>query len=662
MRHLQLLGSVRMIDIQSTADLELLRESVDLECKLAAGRDGQGAVPVDFWPTYSAFANTEGGVVVLGLREKAGQFTPEGIANVPKVRKELFDDLNNRSKVSVNLLTDAAVTEVLLDGRTLLVIDIPRATRKQRPVYLTPNPLAGHTFRRLNDGDRALPDEEVKRMLAEQVEDSRDDRILPGYTFEDLCIETFRAYRQVFAIRDYAHPWIALSDSEFLRQIGGWRLDRETGIGGLTLAGLLMFGWMSAIQEELPNFMLDYQERAEAKIEQRWADRLTLDGKWSGNLYDFYRKVYLKLTADLKVPFALENGQRQEETAVHVALREALANVLVHADYADRATVLVVKRPDMFGFRNPGLMRIPPDVAIRGGEHDCRNRTLHKMFRFVGVGEQAGSGIPKIYDGWASLHWRAPALYERFEPYSQTLLELRMVDLLPKDLIAGLRKMFGPKFDAIGRNERLTLAAAASERVVSHARVREMTGLHPFDATRLLQNLVRDCLLEPHNYGRGAVYCLPGADLPTPDEVFGGRSEQLVLSSEHLAASSAHLLDVGDDLSEQRDLNGCLLSAQLDAPVIDSLDRLSEEFRAGLEQAAAAPRTSGKTTPEAMRKAILVLCSGRYVALNCLAELVERNPDALRQQHLKPLTKTGKLQLAFPTAPTHAKQAYRASE
>lgn len=136
-----------MIDIQSKADLELLRESVDLECKLAAGRDGQGAVPEDFWPTYSSFANTEGGIVLLGVREKQGQFSLEGIANVAKVRKELFDGLNNRQKVSANLLTDALVREVTLEGRTFLVIDIPRANRKQRPVYLTTNPLAGHTYR-----------------------------------------------------------------------------------------------------------------------------------------------------------------------------------------------------------------------------------------------------------------------------------------------------------------------------------------------------------------------------------------------------------------------------------------------------------------------------------------------------------------------------------
>ena len=466
------------------------------------------------------------------------------------------------------------------------------------------------------------------------------------------------------ANRDPDHPWNPLDDLTFVRQIGGWRTDRETGESGLTLAGLLMFGWMTTIQEALPHYMLDYQERPEARIERRWVDRLTLDGKWSGNLYDFYRKVYLKLTADLKVPFSLEKGERKDETPVHVALREALANVLVHADYSDRASVLVVKRPDMFGFRNPGLMRIPPEIAIRGGEHDCRNRTLHKMFRLVGVGEQAGSGIPKIYNGWAEQHWRAPALYERLEPYNQTLLELRMVDLLPDDLLAGLRKRFGQPFEALDRNGRLTLAAAASEQTITHGRVIEMTGLHSFDATRLLQTMVREGFLESHNPGRGAVYCLPGAALPKPEEVFGDGLTHLEGSSAHLAGSSAHL--VGPDgvrdataPSEQRDKVGRLLTPQLDAPVIEKLTALEKAFRDRLEAIADEPRSKGKVSVELMRTVLVQLCEGHYVTGASLAELVGREPNALRQQHLKPLVKDGKLQLAFPTAPTHHLQAYR---
>lgn len=655
-------------EIQSLADIELLRESVDLECKLARGRDGQGALPDDFWSTYSAFANTGGGVVVLGLRERNGAFEVEGIANVAKVCKELFDGLGNRQKVSINLLSDADVSELVLPLGTLLVIRIPRANRKQRPVFLRGNPM-GHTYLRLHGGDRIVADEEVKRMLAEQVEDSRDNRILIGYGLSDLCMESFRAFRQVFANRDPAHPWSTLEDLDFLRQIGGWRQDRETGESGLTLAGLLMFGWMSTIQEALPNYMLDYQERPEARIERRWVDRITLDGKWSGNLYDFYRKVYLKLTSELKVPFSLEKGERKDETPVHVALREALANVLVHADYSERAPVLVVKRPDMFGFRNPGLMRIPPEIAIRGGEHDCRNRTLHKMFRLVGVGEQAGSGIPKIYDGWAGQHWRAPALYERMEPYNQTLLELRMVDLLPEDLLAGLRERFGVGFDALSRNERLTLAAAASEKTVTHARVIEMTGLHPVDATRLLQSLVRDGFLESHNPGRGAVYCLPGAAIPRPEEVFGESSAHLPGSSTHLDPSSGHLpghfghspTEIPPEPNEnQRDALGRLLSSQLDAPVLDALDHLAQEFRAKLEEIAKLPRTRKKVPKAAMEDVIVELCTSHYITGTCVAMLVGRDPDALRQQYLKPLVQAGRLRFAFPTAPTHAMQAYRA--
>ncbi len=643
-----------MIEIQTIADLELLRESVDLECKLAAGRDGQGAVPEDFWPTYSAFANTEGGLVVLGMREKQGRFSVEGIANVPKVRKELFDSLNNRQKVSANLLTDDAVREVMLEGRTILLIEIPRAPRKQRPIFLTTNPFAGNTYRRLNDGDRWLPDDEVRRMLAEQVEDSRDDRILRGYDFDDLDAATFRTYRQVFTNRDPGHVWNGYEDREFLRHIGGWRKDRETGESGLTLAGLLMFGQMVAIQEELANYMLDYQERPEAKTEARWIDRITLDGKWSGNLYDFYRKVYVKLTADLKVPFRLEKGERKDETPVHEALREALANVLVHADYSDRASVLVVKRPDMFGFRNPGLMRIPVEVALQGGEPDCRNRTLHKMFRFVGVGEQAGTGIPKILHGWSSQHWNPPKLYDTSAPYNQTLLELRMIDLFPEQVMAGLKARFGAQFEQLSHAERVALALAASEGTVNHARLRAVTTEHSVDLSRTLQHLTQTGMLESTG-GRGAVYHLSGEAIPTPDDVFGPPARISVPSSPNLSGSSPNL-------GENRDGDGCLIADQLPLPIIDDIAALAPALRGRLESIAVEPRSKGKVDREVLIAVVLQLCARHFVTLRCLALLVNRKPETLRDQYLTKLVRERKLTLAFPTTPTHERQAYCAAE
>ncbi|MDM7480772.1 MAG: hypothetical protein P3W96_001975 [Halomonas sp.] len=58
-----------MLEIASLEDIVALRESVEVECKLAQGRDGKGALPWDFWETYSAFANTQG-VVASTLAEE----------------------------------------------------------------------------------------------------------------------------------------------------------------------------------------------------------------------------------------------------------------------------------------------------------------------------------------------------------------------------------------------------------------------------------------------------------------------------------------------------------------------------------------------------------------------------------------------------------------
>jgi predicted HTH transcriptional regulator len=648
-----------MIEITSLADLKLLRESVDLECKLAVGRDGNGSLPQDFWPTYSAFANTEGGVIVLGVRERKNQFVLEGIIDSDKVRRELFNGLNNRQKISANLLSDTSVQDALINGRTVLLVDVPRATRKQRPIYITTNPFAGHTFRRLNDGDRIVPDNDVKRMLAEQVEDSRDDRILKGYDLADLDLSTIQTYRQVFANRDPGHLWNGKDDHEFLRLIGGWRRDRETGESGLTMAGLLMFGQFGAIQDELPNYMVDYQERPQAKAENRWIDRITLDGKWSGNLYDFYRRVYLKLTADLKVPFSLHRGERRDETPVHEALREALANVLVHADYSDRASVLVVKRPDMFGFRNPGLMRIPVEVAIHGGEPDCRNRTLHKMFRFVGVGEQAGTGIPKILYGWQTQHWNPPKLHDTSTPYNQTLLELRMIDLFPEEVIIRLKDKFGLAFDGLSYPERVALALAASEGTVNHARLRAITTEHPFDLSKILQHLTQAGMLQSTG-GRGAVYHIPGQEIPTPDDVFGSTARFTSPSSPNLASSSPNLPASSPNLAENRDPDGCLITDQLTLPVVDDLTSLSPVFRTLMEALAAEPRSKGKVDRQVLIDVILKLCDERFITLHCLAGLVKRKPDTLRDQYLKTLVRERKLRLAFPKTPTHERQAYAA--
>ena len=660
-----------MYRIASLEDLELLAESVEIECKLAAGQDGKGQLPKDFWPTYSAFANTHGGLIVLGMREKGRRFEVHGVEEAERVIGDLFNTLNNPQKVSANLLTDKDVSRLVVDGKTLVLVEVPAAPRKQKPVYLHGNPFHGNTYRRLHEGDRHCDDETVKRMLAEQIEDERDNRILPGYGMEDIELDSLRIYRQMLRDEKPGHPFLELEDFEFLQALKGWRRDRQTGESGLTLAGLLMFGRWSSIQDALPHYFVDYQERPEARTEKRWVDRLVPDGSWSGNVFDFYRRVYRKLTADLKVPFELKDGQRQEDTPVHVALREALVNTLVHADYSGRVSVLVVKRPDMFGFRNPGGMRVPLEQALRGGESDCRNRLMHQMFLMIGLGERMGSGIPRIYSGWVSLHWRPPSLYEKDEP-EQTLLELRMVDLLPESVIARLVAQFGAGFDGLNQAERLIVATAAIERVVSHTRVAEISGLHPHDLTLSLQRLVREGFLVADGRSRGTVYHLPGEQLPTPEQVFGEMDGPLPLAipnpfvdisggepdnSGGLGGSSGGLDGGSGGLGRRSGPFGREVP-ELDRPIVDTLDGLDETYRMELLATAHDVARQGKCAKEIVEQTVLELCEGAFLTLGVLAKLLDRSEEYLRKYVLNPMVADKRLSRAFPSKPNDPRQAY----
>jgi len=268
--------------IKTAQDIQSLNESIELECKEAIGRDGKGALPQKtFWETYSAFANTNGGTFLLGVKEKKDHtFEVVGVPDVQKVLDELWTSVDNPQTISVNLLIEQSVSILEIEEKSIIRIVVPRASRKDKPVYRRGNPMEG-TYQRLHSSDKKCNAEMVKRMLAEQLEDSRDDKLLEYYNLDDIDRETLRSYRQIYLNRDPSQERNRYDDIEFLRSIGGWKRERSTGKEGLTLAGLLMFGKLMSIQEEYPNYMLDYQERAEAKTIQRWIDRISLDGTCS---------------------------------------------------------------------------------------------------------------------------------------------------------------------------------------------------------------------------------------------------------------------------------------------------------------------------------------------------------------------------------------------
>ena len=199
----------------------LAKENETVEYKSA-----KGGFPKSFWETFSAFANTNGGVIILGVKETNGRYVADGLTEgqIQDYKKKFWDDAHNKNCVSVPLLVEDDVEAVTLqDGSFLLVFRVPRAAYNLRPVYLTTNPI-GHTYRRRHEGDYVCSDDEVRQMFsdANHLRSSADARILRNYTMDDIDMATLRNYRQVYDSRHEGHPWSEVDDKTFLENIGAF--------------------------------------------------------------------------------------------------------------------------------------------------------------------------------------------------------------------------------------------------------------------------------------------------------------------------------------------------------------------------------------------------------------------------------------------------------
>ena len=394
-----------MIDFNN---LEKYRENNRIEAKKA-----MGGLPGSIWETYSAFANTLGGVILLGVEEWPDKtLHAVDLPDPDKLIKEFWNNVNNPNKTSVNLLSSKDVFVQEVDGNHIVVINVPRAERSYRPVYLDGNPLS--TYRRNGEGDYKCTKEEYQAMVRDASVKTQDMLVLNEMDMSVFNKESVRSYRQRMRLSRPGHVWEALEDEDFLMKLGAVGIGSD-GKKHPTSAGLLMFGNEYDIVREYNAYFLDYQEQYDA--DTRWTDRIiSSSGDWSGNVYDFYFRVYNKLSQDIKVPFKMEGGVRVDDTSVHQALREALANCLVNADYYGRQGLVVIKKRDAITMSNPGNFRIEIDTAKSGGVSDPRNGTMLKMFNLIDIGERAGSGIPNIFRVWREQGWTAPVISENFDP------------------------------------------------------------------------------------------------------------------------------------------------------------------------------------------------------------------------------------------------------
>lgn len=618
------------------------RESLDVEFKRA-----RAGLPNDLWPTVSAFANTHGGWILLGIHEEQGRAVVEGLSNPDARLQEFHTLLRNRQKINRPVCGPMDATIEHLDERPLLVIRVPAAPRRERPVYIGSNPYTG-TYVRRHTGDYLCSEQEINRMIRNAQDGGVDSTILPHYGFADLDAASLARYRRRFQTNAAESPFNAYEDVEFLSAIGGFRRDRQTGEEGITVAGLLLFGTPEAIREWRKRHLIDYRLLPlDTSTSERWDDRVT----WEGNLLGAFESLYPRLTENQPRPFRLDGGVRLDQGPVHVAMREALVNLLVHADYAETHASLVTRSPDGYLFRNPGSSRVPEDDLFTGGDRsDPRNPTLVSMFRHIGLADEGGSGIPKILQACRSLGLRPPSIDSGSERYEFSL-QLRHAHLVSDEDRDWLHALGSGWTEA----EQMALLLARHENSADNVRLRHRTGQHRADASRTLVGLRDREFLAMQREGRNFVYTLDPAARArstSPEERVGSPGHLGLSSDSNGASPGGNAPSPGDSGVSPGDNARSSVSKGPEAGVA-----LSRALWAELIAIAKPARAHRRIQPGEWDALLVALCSQAPLTLGELMEVLSRKEAQVRTA-LRRLLADGRIRYLYPDQPSHPKQRY----
>ncbi len=607
-------------------------EALDWEVKAA-----RGGLPNAIWETISAFANTQGGWLILGVAEDraTGQRVVQGIADPETMIRQLHDQMRDSARISTPVCGASDITSLDVDGKRVIAVRVPPVSRRLRPVYTRDNPYRG-TYVRRNEGDYPATRLEVDRMMRESSDIGSDQVILDTYSMSDLDVESLARYRRRFQTAQPASPHTSLDDRRFLTVIGGYGRDREAGREGITVAGLLMFGIEESIRSWRGRHLIDVRWYDGSDDEAEWTQRLV----WEGNLFDAFQAIFGSLIKDFPVPFALVDGYRVDRTPQQDAVREALVNLLVHADYSERDASLVTRSADGLKFRNPGNSRVPDLDPSQGDRSDPRNPNLVRMFRFIGLAEEAGSGVPRIVRAWRDLGYEVPTFDVDDQRYEFTV-RLRFAHLIRDEDRSWLESLKVP----LDEDEQLALVLARHHGFVDNASLRQVTGRHFVDVTRVLGHLRDRELLVMIGAKRGARYELTDrliecidtadtADLPSHTEDLGTDTADLPSHTEDLGTDTA---DLPSDLASERQEDG-----------------------SRLEALSAVVARTGKIDATKRDEIIVDMCAIRPLSIEELATMLDRSVPHMRAI-LRPLIKQGRIRYLYPAQPRSRQQRYTVS-
>lgn len=373
---------------------ELIARLNDIEWNDFEVKEALGGLPKSIWETVSAFSNTTGGWIILGVKEKKTENGPEfiinGVSNPEQTEQDIITTLRSRTKFNAPI--SCRVLKYKIDGKDVIAFEIPLSPH--RPVAIKSN---GDVYIRTGSGDTLATDLEVDAIVRDASFGSKSEMEVPGSGFNDINLDSIASYRSF--LRDFNRPlsYPTLNDEDFCR-----KLNIVLSSGKLSYGSLLMFGKRESVLSALPNFWIDYMEvpgNSYSTASQRYTYRMPEQE----NIWESFQLIMHRLRNFVDTPY-IEGPDifGIEDNSQLFCLREGLVNFCAHSDYFASAHPTIRIFDDRIVMQNPGRFILDAEEFRNRILSMPRNPSIIRLFRHPKLSENAGYGIDKI-SGWEKL-------------------------------------------------------------------------------------------------------------------------------------------------------------------------------------------------------------------------------------------------------------------
>jgi ATP-dependent DNA helicase RecG len=343
------------------------KENVELKSSLSSANE--------IIETVSAFANTKGGKIIIGV-DDAGKI--RGM----EIGKGTIENLTNNIAQKTEPKTHPEITVQEIGSKKIIVIDVKES--REKPVLAS-----GRPFVRVGKSTRKMSKEEYESLILKKHRDKLqfDTEICKEAGLKDLDDKKVKTYLELREKNRNISSRIKMPVNRFLVNV------KAVSGGKPTNAGILFFG-------KNPLYFISHARLRlvrikGVKIYENILDRMDCDG----TLWEMVNQAEDFLKANIRLlGFRTEKSFRREDKFDYPirALRESITNALIHRDYYNPADVRVFILDDRIEIVNPGPF--PEGVTPEKPEHKPVNKILSELMYNIGYIEKYGSGIYLVND------------------------------------------------------------------------------------------------------------------------------------------------------------------------------------------------------------------------------------------------------------------------